>query len=146
MGSRWLDNWRQWARGLKREVQALVLACRDPRTPWYAKWLAVGVVAYAFSPIDLIPDPIPVLGHLDDVILIPLGVALVRRLIPVAVLDDCRRQVDERAAARAATAAGAGAGAGGVIRARWIAAGVIIVLWLAAAALVAALIWRRWTR
>jgi uncharacterized membrane protein YkvA (DUF1232 family) len=73
-------------------VYALYLACRDPRVPWYAKALAAGVVAYALSPIDLIPDFIPVLGYLDDLVLIPLGVLMVRALIPGAVLGECRRR------------------------------------------------------
>jgi uncharacterized membrane protein YkvA (DUF1232 family) len=73
----------------------LHLAVGHPLTPWYAKAVAVCVVAYALSPIDLIPDPIPVFGYVDDLILVPLGVLLVRRLIPVAVLSECR----ERAAA-----------------------------------------------
>jgi uncharacterized membrane protein YkvA (DUF1232 family) len=69
------ERWRTEARRLKREVYALYLACRDPRVPWYAKALAAGIVAYALSPIDLIPDFIPILGYLDDLILLPLGVA-----------------------------------------------------------------------
>jgi uncharacterized membrane protein YkvA (DUF1232 family) len=83
-------SWRDTAARLKREVYSLYFAVRDPRVPWYAKALAGSIVAYAFSPIDLIPDLIPVLGYLDDLILIPLGVLLVRRLIPADVLADCR--------------------------------------------------------
>jgi uncharacterized membrane protein YkvA (DUF1232 family) len=83
-------SWRDTAARLKREVYTLYFAVRDPRVPWYAKALAGSIVAYAFSPIDLIPDFIPVLGYLDDLILIPLGVLLVRRLIPADVLADCR--------------------------------------------------------
>jgi uncharacterized membrane protein YkvA (DUF1232 family) len=83
-------SWRDTAARLKREVYSLYFAVRDPRVPWYAKALAGSIVAYAFSPIDLIPDFIPVLGYLDDLILIPLGVLLVRRLIPADVLADCR--------------------------------------------------------
>ena len=83
-------RWRAAAQRLEREVYALYLACRDPRTPWHAKALAAGVVAYAFSPIDLIPDFIPVLGYLDELVLLPLGVLLVRRMIPEAVMTDCR--------------------------------------------------------
>ena len=82
--------WRGRLRALKREAYALFLACRDRRTPWYAKLAAGVVVAYAFSPIDLIPDFIPVLGLLDDLYLVPLGVVLARRLIPADVLADCR--------------------------------------------------------
>lgn len=77
---------------LKTEVVALYLACRDPRVPWFAKALAGCVIAYAFSPIDLIPDPIPVIGHLDDLVLIPLGVLAVRRMIPQSVMAECRER------------------------------------------------------
>jgi uncharacterized membrane protein YkvA (DUF1232 family) len=86
------DRSRRQASALKGEVYALYLACRDPRVPWYAKVLAAGVVAYALSPIDLIPDFIPVLGYLDDLVLIPLGVLAVRALIPSAVMEECRRR------------------------------------------------------
>ena len=85
-------KWKQWAEKLTRETFTLYLACRDPRTPWYAKALAACVVAYAFSPIDLIPDPIPIIGHLDDLVLVPLGVALVCRLVPREVMADCRER------------------------------------------------------
>ena len=80
---------------MKRDTYAVYLACRDPRTPWYAKVFAGGVVAYALSPIDLIPDFIPVLGQLDDLVIVPFGVWLARRLIPREVLEECRRQVAE---------------------------------------------------
>jgi uncharacterized membrane protein YkvA (DUF1232 family) len=89
------ERWRTEARRLKREVYALYLACRDRRVPWYAKVLAAGIVAYALSPIDLIPDFIPILGYLDDLVLLPLGVLVVRRLIPEAVMTDCRLQAEE---------------------------------------------------
>jgi uncharacterized membrane protein YkvA (DUF1232 family) len=85
-------DWKQKARALKRETLALYLACRDPRVPWYARLLAVGIVGYALSPIDLIPDFIPVVGYLDDLIIVPLGIALVLRLIPQDVLEDCRKR------------------------------------------------------
>ena len=73
---------RQWARDLKTELTALALAMRDPRVPWPVKLLAGAVVAYALSPVDLIPDFIPVLGYLDDLLLVPLGILLVRKLLP----------------------------------------------------------------
>jgi uncharacterized membrane protein YkvA (DUF1232 family) len=75
------EGWRTAARRLRREVFALYLACRDPRVPWYAKALAATIVTYAFSPIDLIPDFIPVLGYLDELVLVPLGVLAVRAMI-----------------------------------------------------------------
>ena len=93
--SDFLENFKEKARALKKETFALYLACRDERTPWYAKILAACVVGYAFSPIDLIPDFIPVLGLLDDLILIPIGTALVLKMIPAEVMADCRRQAEE---------------------------------------------------
>ena len=90
------SGWRDTARRLKREAMVVYLACRHPRTPWYAKLLAGCVVAYAFSPIDLVPDFIPVLGYVDDVILIPLGVALVLRLLPADVVAECRAEASLR--------------------------------------------------
>jgi uncharacterized membrane protein YkvA (DUF1232 family) len=114
-------SWRQWARRLKTETYALYLACKDPRVPWYARLFAACVVGYAFSPIDLIPDFIPILGYLDDLILVPLGLALALRMIPPGVLADCRAQAQARDRQ------------GKPIN--WIAAGVIIVIWLVLAAL-----------
>jgi uncharacterized membrane protein YkvA (DUF1232 family) len=91
----WAEKLKHAARALKAETYALYLAYRDPRTPWYAKvWTAL-VVAYAFSPIDLIPDFIPVLGYLDDLLLVPLGVFLALKLIPVDVMAECRQQARE---------------------------------------------------
>src|SRR5215204_4849407 len=87
-----VERLERWAKKLKVEVYALYLAYRDPRVPWYARAFAAVVVGYAFSPIDLIPDPIPVLGYLDDLILIPLGVALAIRMIPEPVLAECREK------------------------------------------------------
>jgi uncharacterized membrane protein YkvA (DUF1232 family) len=87
-----LEIWRQRARRLKRETYALYLTARDPRTPWYTKALALLVVGYALSPIDLIPDFIPIIGYLDDLILVPLGLALVLRLTPGNVLAECRER------------------------------------------------------
>ena len=85
---------KTWAAGLKAELSALGHAARDPRTPWYAKALAVFVIAYAASPIDLIPDFIPVLGYVDDVLLLPGLIWLAIRLLPPQVLADCRGQAD----------------------------------------------------
>ncbi len=94
------ERLRAWARRLKTEVRALYLAYGDPRVPTYARVFTIIVVAYAFSPIDLIPDPIPILGYLDDLILVPLGIALAVRMIPPTVLTEYRaRARDTRAQA-----------------------------------------------
>jgi uncharacterized membrane protein YkvA (DUF1232 family) len=85
---------RDWARRIKRDLAAVASAARDPRTPAVARIAAVLVVAYALSPIDLIPDVVPVLGLLDDVILVPLGLLLVIRLIPPEILAEHRRRAD----------------------------------------------------
>lgn len=121
-----LTEWRTWARRLKREAYALYLAYRDPRVPWPARLVAALVAAYAFSPIDLIPDFIPVLGYLDDLILVPLGTALALRLIPPEVMADCRekaRAAEGRPVNRAAAV-------------------VIVLVWLALAGLGLAALWR----
>jgi uncharacterized membrane protein YkvA (DUF1232 family) len=91
-----LDRLRERARVLKRETYVLYLAARNPRTPWYAKVLAAAVVAYALSPVDLIPDFIPIIGYLDDLIIVPLGIAAVLRLIPAEILNECRAQAQVR--------------------------------------------------
>ena len=91
-----LDRLKARARALKRDTYALYLAARDRRTPWYAKVLAAAVVAYALSPFDLIPDFVPVLGYLDDLLIVPAGIALVLRLVPAEVLADCREQAQQR--------------------------------------------------
>lgn len=90
-----VERWKQRARHLKGLVYALYLAYRDPRTPWLARVVAACVVGYAFSPIDLIPDPIPILGYLDDLVLLPLGVALAVRLLPPAVWAEAQHQAAE---------------------------------------------------
>jgi len=115
-----VESLRQRARQLKRDTLALYLACRDPRTPWYAKALAGGVVAYALSPIDLIPDFIPVLGYLDDLIIVPAGLVLARRMIPPVVMTECRAEaahMTERPTSRGAALAivGIWLGAAGLV-------------------------------
>ncbi len=124
---RWLSALRARARALKREMVALYLAGRDPRTPWPARLVAALVVGYAFSPIDLIPDFIPVLGLLDDLVLLPLGVALVLRMIPDAVMADARTRAEtiaDRPTSR-------------------VAAVVIVLVWLFLAAWALAALWPR---
>ena len=125
----WWTAWRGRVRALKRETYALYLACRDARTPWYAKVLGVAVVAYALSPLDLIPDFVPVLGYLDDLLLLPLGIALVLRLIPPPVLAECRTAAATRLAAGRPTPEARAAAA--VIVAIWLglaAAGVVLLV------------------
>ena len=131
-----LETWKRRARGLKRDTYALYLAARDPRAPWYAKALALCVVGYALSPIDLIPDFIPVIGYLDDLILVPLGIALVLRLTPGNVLAEARERAQE-ALVR------------GALSRSWparIATIVIILTWLLALALSVWLVVRLFTR
>ena len=89
---RFITRLKQKSGQLKVKTYALYLAYKDPRTPFYAKVLAACIVGYAFSPIDLIPDFIPVLGYLDDIILIPLGIALVLKMIPDAVIQECEKK------------------------------------------------------
>lgn len=90
-----IEQWKAQAGRLRTETWALYLAYRDPRTPWWARLFAAAVVAYAFSPIDLIPDVIPILGYLDDLVLIPLGVTLALRMIPPPVMADSRARAQE---------------------------------------------------
>jgi uncharacterized membrane protein YkvA (DUF1232 family) len=121
--ARFIQHWKQWARQLETEVYAIYVAYRDPRVPWVARVFAMGVVAYAFSPIDLIPDPIPILGYLDDLILIPLGIKLALSMIPAEVMTESREKAREimrqgKPVNRAAAAA------------------VIVVIWLVLAALI----------
>jgi uncharacterized membrane protein YkvA (DUF1232 family) len=116
---------RQQARALKAETLALYLAVRDPRVPWYAKVTAAVVVAYALSPIDLIPDFVPILGYLDDLILIPLGIALVLRMIPAQVMEDCR----ERARVELTGSRPVSRTAAGAIILIWILSAVLVGWW-----------------
>ena len=113
-------SWKQRAKELKAETYALYFAVRDPRVPWYAKVSALCVVAYALSPIDLIPDFIPILGYLDDLVLLPIGIALTIKMIPAKVLAECRAQAQTRIAE------------GSVLG--WAGAAAIIAIWLAAVA------------
>jgi uncharacterized membrane protein YkvA (DUF1232 family) len=114
-----LASLRARARQVKVDLIALSLAARDPRTPWYAKLIVAGCVAYALSPIDVIPDFIPVIGLIDDLIFIPIALALAVRFIPHEVLADCRRRAGEIAERRTSFAAAA------VIIAFWIALGAL---------------------
>jgi uncharacterized membrane protein YkvA (DUF1232 family) len=123
-----IERAKTWARRIGRDLDALRLAAADPRVPWYAKALAIGVVAYALSPIDLIPDFVPVLGLLDDLVIVPLGILLVLRLVPPAVMAELRAAASQRKASAP--------------RARWFAAAAIAVVWITAAAVAGALAMR----
>jgi len=122
---------KEWARAIKRDVHTVYLAARDPRVPWYAKALALCVAAYALSPIDLIPDFIPVLGYLDDLIIVPLGILAVVQLIPPEIMAE-HRATAAMASARPVSRSGAV---------------VIVLIWIASIAIMAWLgyrFFRRW--
>ena len=125
-----LSRIKTWARGLKRDGHAIYLASRDPRVPWYAKALAVAVAGYALSPIDLIPDFIPIIGYLDDLIILPLGIWLVVSLIPSEIMVEYRARANE-AGQRPTSRAGMMA---------------IILLWIAAAPVLAWIGYACWSR
>jgi uncharacterized membrane protein YkvA (DUF1232 family) len=121
-----MQTWKQRARQLKKETYAIYIACKDPRVPWYARLFAGFVVAYAFSPIDLIPDVIPILGYLDDLVLVPLGIILVIKMIPPAVLAECRDKAEaamseDKPTSRIAAIA---------IVAIWLLLGIVAVIWV----------------
>lgn len=119
-----LERAKRWARLLKRDVMALWIAARDSRTPWYAKLVAGLVAAYALSPIDLIPDFIPILGYLDDLIIVPIGILLVVKLIPEPLMAEYRAMAAEQARQTSY---------GGMI--------AILAIWIAIAAV---LLWSAW--
>jgi len=121
--SRLLKKLRERASQLTRELRALYLASQDPRIPWYARWFVICIVAYALSPIDLIPDPIPVLGYLDDLVLLPLGIYLALRMIPEEILKECRQKAETMTAQ---------------MPSNWVAAAGVVLLWIALFVLVGA--------
>lgn len=119
-----IERLRAWARGIKRDVIALWLAARDPRVPWYAKAVAAVVAAYALSPIDLIPDFVPVLGYLDDLLIVPLGILLAVKLIPDQIMVELRaKALEQRKPTSKAGLVG------------------VLLIWLAALALTVWLVW-----
>lgn len=111
-----LETLKRWAKKLKSDIYALYLASRHPQTPWAAKFVIVAVVAYALSPIDLIPDFIPVIGYLDDLLLLPLGIALAIKLIPAQVWQACKEEAQRHEGER--------------LPRSWIAGVVIAAVWL----------------
>jgi len=120
-----LERAKNWARTVRRDTRALWLAARDPRTPALAKYLAIALVAYALSPIDLIPDFVPILGMLDDIVILPLGMLLLVRMIPAELMQDLRERaarIEELPASRAGLLA---------VLAIWLVAAIITALWIA---------------
>jgi uncharacterized membrane protein YkvA (DUF1232 family) len=113
---KYIEHLKEWAEDLRRETYTLYLAYRDPKVPWYAKAICACTLGYALSPIDLIPDFIPVFGYLDDLIIVPAGLALARKLIPKEVLSECRCKAEERMNQKAPR--------------NYIAAAIIIAIWL----------------
>ncbi len=126
--ARWAGTWKARVAELRSDTYALYFACQDPRVPWYAKAVVIVIVAYALSPIDLIPDFVPVLGYLDDLVLVPLGIALAVRLIPPEVLAEHRRRASRSLASRRP-------------RSR-LGAAIVVVVWCAAALWLGSLAWR----
>jgi len=122
-----IDQWKAHAATLKSDTYALYLAYRDPRVPWPAKLVAALVVAYALSPIDLIPDFIPIVGYLDDLLLVPLGLALAIRLIPPSVLAEHRARAAELLSEPRPRS--------------WVGAGIVLAVWVAASTWFASIVW-----
>ncbi len=113
-----IKSWKIKSKRLKSEVYAVYLASKDPRTPWYAKILAALIIGYALSPIDLIPDFIPILGYVDDLILVPLGIVLLIKIIPKDILEECRVRAEDHFSDRKPKG--------------WAAAVFIVLIWLLA--------------
>lgn len=120
-------GWKHRIKQLRGELIVLYLACRDPRVPWYAKIMALAVIGYAASPIDLIPDFIPILGYLDDLVLLPLGIYLTMRWIPREVLEEYRHKMAQET----------------TIPRNWYAGAVIILIWICLTFWAAGLLLRR---
>ena len=119
------ERLRAWTRQIKRNVHALYLAAGDPRVPWYAKVAAIAVAAYALSPIDLIPDFIPVIGYLDDLVIVPLGILLAMKLVPADLLMEFRTMAASADGERVLGKWGAA-----VIVTLWVAGGILAAMWL----------------
>lgn len=125
-----MNTWKARAHQLKTETYALYLACRDARLPWHVRIFILCIVGYALSPIDIIPDFIPVLGYLDDLVLIPLGITLALRMIPPPIMAECRLRAQKTLESGK--------------RAGYVAAAVIVILWLLVAVLAVWTVIRLW--
>ncbi len=121
-----IESLRMKAQKLREEIDALYLCSKDPRIPWYAKAFAFFILGYALSPIDLIPDFIPIIGYLDDVILIPIGIACLIKMIPKDILNECRKKANSRQINKGR---------------HWVAASVIIIIWLLAVLVTSKVLW-----
>lgn len=119
-------KWKEKAGRLRAEVYALYIAFKDPRTPWYARGFIILIVAYALSPVDLVPDFIPVLGYLDDLVIVPAGIYLALKMVPAEVLEECRQKAKKQTVST---------------KSRWMAAAVIICIWLLVLYLIVRIIW-----
>ncbi len=122
-----IKSWKTKSKQLRSEIVALYLAYKHPGTPWYAKALAALIIGYALSPIDLIPDFIPVVGYLDDLIIIPAGIALLIKIIPGDILEECRTKARSDLSDRKSK--------------HWVAAIIVALIWLLAIYLAFSLIW-----
>jgi uncharacterized membrane protein YkvA (DUF1232 family) len=122
----YLKSWREKAGKLKTEIHTLYLAYKDPRVPWYAKALIAALIGYALCPIDLIPDFIPVLGYVDDILLIPAGIALAIKMIPQDVLEECRKRAQSEPFNK---------------RSHWVVAVLIVLIWLLAIYVTVRVLW-----
>jgi uncharacterized membrane protein YkvA (DUF1232 family) len=122
-----IKSWKIKSRQLASEIYALYLASKHPRTPWYAKVLAALILGYALSPIDFIPDFIPVIGYLDDLIIVPAGITLLIKIIPRDILEECRAKARSDLLDRRQKG--------------WIAAIIIVLIWLLTIYLILSLIW-----
>lgn len=126
----WIDQLKLKAKALKKEIKALYLAYQRNDVPWYAKAFILLIIGYALSPIDLIPDFIPILGYLDDLILLPLGITLAIKMLPPSVLKECRQQADEMTQ--------------NDISKNWTAGAIIILIWIVIIFLILKLFLKKW--
>jgi len=124
-----IKSWKTKSKQLKSEIGALSLAYKHPRTPWYAKAFAAFIIGYALSPIDLIPDFIPIIGYLDDLIIVPVGIALLIKMIPKEVLEECREKVQSRPIGKKPR--------------NWFVAIIIVLIWLLAIYITLRLLWQK---
>jgi uncharacterized membrane protein YkvA (DUF1232 family) len=126
--AQWIEGWKKRVEQLKTETYAIYLAYQDPRVPWYAKVVIAFVVVHTFSPIDLIPDFIPILGYLDDLVIAPLGIAIALKMIPEDVLAESMEEAQAIVSQDKPRS--------------WVTAAVIIAVWLLVASLLTAIIWQ----